>query len=269
MSAAPIRTAARSALFVPASTPERIGKALASGADEVIVDLEDAVPPARKIDAREALAQWLAGPGQARITVRVNAAGTEWHADELALLATHPRIAALMLPKAEDPERIAALASKPIVALIETARGIANARAIAAAPGVVRLAFGSIDFQADLGIEGEDDALLAFRSEIVLASRLAERPAPLDGVCIAIDDAARIEAESAYARQLGFGGKLCIHPAQVALVNRVFSPTPAQLDWARRVVAADAASGGAAVAVDGKMIDRPVVAKANAILNRK
>jgi citrate lyase subunit beta/citryl-CoA lyase len=137
---------------------------------------------------------------------------------------------------------------------------------IASAPGVQRLVFGTVDFQADLDIEGDGQELLYFRSRMVLASRLAGLQPPVDGVSTTIDDPARIEADALHARRLGFGGKLCIHPKQVAVVNQGFSPTPAQIDWARRVVDADAASGGAPVAVDGKMVDRPVVLKARSVL---
>jgi citrate lyase subunit beta/citryl-CoA lyase len=126
--------------------------------------------------------------------------------------------------------------------------------------------FGSIDFQADMNIEGEGDELLLFRSRIVLASRLAGLQAPVDGVSTAIDDTGSVQADAQRARRLGFGGKLCIHPKQVGVVNQGFSPTPAQIEWAQRVIAADAASGGAPVTVDGKMVDRPVVLKAQTVL---
>jgi citrate lyase subunit beta / citryl-CoA lyase len=176
----------------------------------------------------------------------------------------------LMLPKAEDADVLRTIAaSLPAVALlplVETARGIDRLDGIAAVPGVQRLVFGTIDFQADLDIEGDGPELLFFRSRIVLASRLAGLQPPVDGVSTAIDDPARIEADALQARRFGFGGKLCIHPKQVAIVNRGFSPTPTQVDWARRVIDADAASGGAPVTVDGKMVDRPVVLKAQAVL---
>jgi citrate lyase subunit beta/citryl-CoA lyase len=112
---------------------------------------------------------------------------------------------------------------------------------------------------------GEDE-LLPFRTELVLASRLAGIAAPVDGVCTAIDDVELLEAESLRSRRLGFGGKLCIHPRQVAVVNRCFTPTADEVAWAQRVIDADARSGGAVVAVDGKMVDRPVVLRATTIL---
>ena len=263
----------RSLLFVPGHQGARFDKACQSGADAIVLDLEDAVPIDRKDEARAQVAQWLAGRGQEatgpQIAVRVNGADTPWHADDLAVCA-QAGVDALMLPKSEDPVVLGALAAKlPAVALlplVETARGMARLEEIAAAPGVQRLVFGTIDFQADLDIEGEGLELLYFRSRMVLASRVAGIQSPVDGVSTAIDDAARIEADALQARRLGFGAKLCIHPKQVALVNQGFSPTQAQIDWARRVIEADAASGGAPVAVDGKMVDRPVVLKAHSIL---
>jgi len=268
--------AARSVLFVPGHQPARFDKACESGADAVVLDLEDAVPPDGKDEARALVGQWLAarnatlrGDAGPVIGVRINAAETPWHVADLALCARHG-VRALMLPKAGDAAVLRAIAtvlpSSALWPLIETARGIARLDAIAAAPGVRRLMFGSIDFQADMDIEGEGDELLLYRSQIVLASRLAGLQAPVDGVSTAIDDVAAVRADARRARRLGFGGKLCIHPKQVRVVNEGFSPTPAQLDWAQRVLAADAGSGGAPVAVDGKMVDRPVVLKAQSLL---
>lgn len=260
----------RSYLFVPGDRPERIAKAQASGADAVIVDLEDAVAPAGKTAARDAVSAVL--DAQAPVVLRVNGADTGWFADD-ARLAAHPGVAAVMLPKASAADALAQLhaasGGKPLLALIETAAGMANLAAIAAAPGVARLVFGSIDFQLDLDIADDDLALLAFRSQLVLASRVAGRPAPVDGVTTALDDAARIEAEARRARALGFGAKLCIHPRQVPHVNSAFSPGPEELAWAERVVAAAAAADGAAVAVDGKMVDAPVLARARRLLGAR
>ena len=256
-------------LFVPGHRPERFDKALAAGASHVIVDLEDAVAPADKDTARAALVRWLAGT-TARVAVRVNAADTAWFADDLRALAS-PAVGAVMLPKAEDPQVLAAIAGQrpdvALVPLVESAAGIANARALAAMPGVQWLAFGSIDFQVDLRMrDATEDELLPFRAELVLASRLATIAAPLDGVTTAIDDAERLAADVQRARRLGFGGKLCIHPKQVAAVRAGFAPSAAERAWAERVLAAAAASAGAAVALDGKMVDRPVILRAQAIL---
>ena len=149
--------------------------------------------------------------------------------------------------------------------MVETAAGLQRAQALAATPGVVRLAFGSIDFQVDLGIEGDDDALLFFRSQLVLASRLASIAAPVDGVTVSTTDAGQLRHDTQRARRLGFGAKLCIHPQQVDTVHAVFAPSEAERDWAARVIAAMAQSAGAAVAVDGRMVDRPVLLKAQRI----
>ncbi len=262
-----VTTQPRSYLFVPADRPERIAKARASGADAVIVDLEDAVAPAGKAAARDAAANVL--DGAQPVVLRINGADTAWFADD-ARLAAHRGVAAVLLPKAASAEPVVALRAasggKPVLALVESAAGMANVTALAGTPGVTRLVFGSIDFQLDLDIADDDLALLAFRSQLVLASRVANLPAPVDGVTTALDDAARIEAEARRARLLGFGGKLCIHPRQVPIVNGAFSPSEAELSWAQRVVDAAAAAGGAAVAVDGRMVDAPVLARARRLI---
>ncbi|WP_088279661.1 CoA ester lyase [Ideonella sp. A 288] len=256
-------------LFVPGHRPDRFDKALAAGAQAVIIDLEDAVAPPDKVAARESLSRWLAGTS-ARVVLRLNSADSEWFADDLALVAS-PAVAAVMLPKAESVDTLAVVAAQrpgvALVPLVESAAGFANLRAIAAAPGVQRLAFGSIDFQVDMGMrDATEDELLPFRAEFVLASRLGRIGAPLDGVTVAIDDAARLQHDVQRARRLGFGGKLCIHPKQVAAVHAGFAPGAHELAWAERVLQAAAQAAGAAVAVDGKMVDKPVILRAEAIL---
>ncbi|MCB1502976.1 MAG: CoA ester lyase [Bauldia sp.] len=252
-------------LFVPADRPERFVKAAASGADAVILDLEDAVAPAAKDAARAALAAALP---EAAIVVRVNAAGTPWHGADLALLDTLPAVGA-MLPKAEDPAAVAGLArrlgeGRRLIPLIETALGLHHAAAIAAVPGVTQLAFGPADYRNDVGCDDSPEALLLARSTLVLASRLGGIAAPLDGPCFDFRDPEATAGEAHHAKSLGFGGKLCIHPAQVPAVRAAFRPGAAEIDWARRVVAAG--GGGGAAAVDGAMIDAPVLARARRIL---
>lgn len=263
-------SSALSYLFVPGNRPERFDKALQAGAGAVIVDLEDAVPAAAKATAREGLQQWLGGT-RAPIIVRVNATDTPWFGDDLAVCA-HPNVMAIMLPKAETPEQLATCAQVApqarLLPLIETAAGFDGLRRLGAAPGVERFVFGSIDFQLDLGISGEDEELLLFRSQIVLSSRLAGLLAPVDGVSTEIRDAGLVGAAAARARRLGFGAKLCIHPAQIAAVNAAFLPSAQERDWAQRVLDASARAGGAAATVDGRMIDRPVVLRARAILSQ-
>jgi citrate lyase subunit beta/citryl-CoA lyase len=260
------RAVARSYLYVPGNRPDRFAKACAAGADAVIVDLEDAVPPAEKPAARAALAAWLF-PAHA-VLVRVNGADTEWFEDDLAACDASGVIG-VVLPKTETiGDAVIFLCRKnglALLPLIETAAGMAQAAAVAATPCVQRLMFGTIDFQFELDIDGYGDELLAFRSQLVLVSRLACIQPPVDGPCTSWEDTEMLGADSRRARKLGFGGKLCIHPKQVAIVNAAFSPSEAEVAWARRVLAAAERSGGAAVAVDGKMIDRPIIRKAERI----
>jgi citrate lyase subunit beta/citryl-CoA lyase len=260
----------RSYLFVPADRPDRFAKALATGADQVIIDLEDAIAAEAKERVRPALAAWLqAAP--VPVALRINAIETAWFAGDLALCAL-PGVAAVMLPKAEGRRELVAVSQaapgRALLPMIETAVGVSRLHDIAATPGVERLAFGALDLQLDLGIDGDGDELLMFRSQLVLASRLARLAAPVDGVCTALDDSALVEHDAERARRLGFGAKLCIHPRQVGIVNRIFTPGPAQVAWARRVVEAAGRSHGAAVAVDGRMVDLPVILRAQAVLRQ-
>ena len=260
----------RAYLFVPADRPERFAKARASGADAVIVDLEDAVAPEAKASARDALAAAL--DASAPLVVRINAAGTPWFEDDLEL-CRHPGVAAVMLPKAEGIDAVCTVVEityKDVLPIIESARGLREIHSIASVPGVIRLAFGSVDLALDLGIDcapdGAESELLAFRSQVVLASRLAGLAAPVDGVSTAIEDLQRLQANTERSRRLGFGAKLCIHPKQLAIVQAVFTPTPERLDWARRVCKAFETAGGSAVAVDSQMVDLPVYQRAQVVL---
>lgn len=258
----------RSYLFVPATRIDRIAKAQMAGADAVIVDLEDAVAPTMKSEAREALAHAL--PDASAVIVRVNSVDTQWFEEDLKLCAAI-RVQGLVLPKAERAEDIKYVAERlgvgvTILPLIETARGYDDIAMLCAAPQVQRLMFGSIDFQLDLGISGEGDELLFFRSGIVLASRLAAIQPPVDGVTVEVDDAVRVREDTLRSKRLGFGGKLCIHPKQVSTVNACFFPNEEEVAWARRVLNACEKANGAALAVDGKMVDRPVIMKAEQIV---
>jgi citrate lyase subunit beta/citryl-CoA lyase len=257
----------RSYLFVPGNRPERFDKACAAGADVVLIDLEDAVGFGDKAVARDAVRGWL--DASRSVVLRINGAETDWFGDDLALLQM-PGVHGAVLPKAEDAAAIAAIhravPGMPVIALVESARGLANLAVLTAA-GIARIAFGSVDFQLDLGIGGERDELLLARSQIVLASRLAGLPPPIDGVTVALDDAAALDDDIAYARRLGFGGKLAVHPRQVQAINLGFLPPAADVEWARRVVAAAADAGSNAVRLDGKMIDRPIIERAHAILD--
>jgi citrate lyase subunit beta / citryl-CoA lyase len=268
---------ARSLLFVPATKPERIVKALDSGADCIIVDLEDAVAEGSKDAAREQLAQHLARltPAQLeRTVVRVNAVGTPWHDADIALLCDWTaRGVAVMLPKAEDASAVRRVAHRlgeaaRIVALVESLAGLDAADALAREPQVVRLAFGHLDFQLDLGMRAtaEEPELAFARNALVAASRRARLPAPIDGVTIDTGNAERLAADARRARAFGFGGKLCIHPAQVAGVNEALGHSEAEQAWAHRVLEEAARHGGEAFSLDGRMVDLPVIRAAEAIV---
>lgn len=254
---------ARSFLFVPGDRPERFDKAVASGADIVVLDLEDAVAPDIKTDARQAIAAWLRDGGEAM--VRINASDTAWFEHDLAL-SDHPGLLGFMLPKAEAAAPLARVtALKPTVALVESARGIADLMAIATMPGVVRIAFGTIDLSLDLGTNSED-LLRTIGAQIVVSSRACGIAAPIDGVTTILRDADIISAATRDARARGFGAKLCIHPTQIDPVHRALRPSDDEIANAKRIIEADRAATGAAVSLNGIMIDKPIVAQAIRVL---
>jgi citrate lyase subunit beta/citryl-CoA lyase len=258
--------AARSFLFVPGDRPERFPKALASGADAVILDLEDGVSADRKALAREAVMCWLSP--EHPVYVRVNGSRSQWFEEDLAVLS-RPGVRGVMLPKAETAAQIGALPEGVgVVPLLETVAGILNVRELAGAPCVERLAFGSVDFMLDAGIQGDGEELLCARSRMVLESRAAMILPPVDGVTTALDDPERILADVDRARRLGFGGKLCIHPRQVDPVNKGFAPSEREIAWARKVLEAARTAGAGAIRLDGELVDRPVVERAKAVLER-
>jgi citrate lyase subunit beta / citryl-CoA lyase len=260
----------RTYLFVPGDRPERFAKALGSGADAVVLDLEDAVAAEAKDAARASVAQALSGDAS-RLIVRINDAATPWYAADLAMLAaTHAP--AVMLPKAERPADIAhvraACPTIAVLALVESARGVLAAEALAAAPGVQRLVFGTIDFALDLDLPGDPVGLDHAASHLALASRAAGIAPPVAGVTTAIDDEALLLADLARARAHGFAAKLCIHPKQVAPIHAALAPSAAERLWAERVLAAAAAAGGAAVQLDGRMVDKPIIERARRLVAR-
>lgn len=265
---------ARSYLFVPADRPERFDKALASAADRVVIDLEDAVAPANKALARAALHERLArvsADERRRIVVRINDEQTAYFDDDLVLLQ-HAQVAEVMLPKCERPNSVARLrAACPetaVLALIESARGVLAAPTLAATPGVQRLVFGTVDFALEMDLSGDPVGFDFASAQLALASRAAGIASPVAGVTTAIDDEALVLAELARARAHGFSAKLCIHPRQVAMVHAALAPTAAEIDWARRVIVASAAANGAALRLDGRMVDKPVLLRAQAVLAR-
>lgn len=261
----------RSYLFVPGDRPERFEKALASGADRVIIDLEDAVAASDKESARQHIRTWLKGratpPG---VCLRINAVGEAGHEADVAL-ARLPGVAALVVPKAESVSGLAAVALKlppgtGMIALVESVTGLMRLPELARVAGVERIGFGSIDFCLDSGMRDELGALDTIRARIVLESRYAGLAAPIAGVSTAIDDSAQLTHDVAHARAFGFGAKLCIHPKQVAHVNSGFLPGAEEISWARRVMTAIQSNARGALTVDGKLIDKPLVDLAEAIL---
>jgi len=265
----------RTYLFVPGNRPDRFGKALASGADAVVLDLEDAVAAEGKDAAREAVRAWVADAtpaDRAKVVVRTNDLGSPHAAADLAAVA-EAGITVIMLPKTESADDVATVRSAApdvvVLALVESARGLAAAEEIAAAPGVVRLVFGTLDYALDLDLEIDDasDGLSYAAGRLAVASRCAGIATPVGGVTPQLGDEARLLADLAWSRRHGLGAKLCIHPAQVAAIHAALAPTTQAVERARRVLEADAGSPGAAQ-LDGRMIDRPVVLAARRTLAR-
>jgi len=261
----------RSALFVPATRPERIPKALASGADRVIVDLEDAVEETLKEQARNNLDQFLDDHPQAKVLVRVNAPGHWAHEADLSLCRRHAGVIGILLPKAESVDQIdrAHATGKAVWPIIESAKGLAALPFLAAAAGVDRLSFGSLDLGLDLGLStgsaAAEHVLGHARYAVLLHSRVAKLAAPLDGVFPAIQDIDGLQRQVRFARDMGFGGALCIHPSQVKVIHDALKPSHHELDWARRVVE-QAEAGAGVFTLDGQMVDAPVILRARAIL---
>lgn len=264
-------------LFVPGNRPDRFDKALASGAGVVILDLEDAVATGEKTVARGAVHDWCLAHGALldRIAVRINSVDSSEHVVDVDAIV-RAGVRQVMLPKAESAEAIVQLVKRcgahaMILPLIESARGIRAVDAIAAATGVLRLAFGTLDYALDLGmhgnIAGEAAGLVYPASRIAIASRCAEIAPPIAGVTADINDDAALLADLSFARALGFGAKMCIHPRQVSVIHDALQPNADEVSWARRILAVAGNSSGA-INVDGKMVDRPVLVRAQAIVDR-
>ncbi|BDX21201.1 CoA ester lyase [Polynucleobacter sp. TUM22923] len=254
-------------LFVPGTRPDRFVKALDSSAEVVIIDLEDAVAQEDKESARAAIrAAWstFTAKQKNRLVIRCNAPGSAFYAADL-ILAESLDVTCLLIPKCESLDQVNGAAqilpNTAIIPMIETALGLHHLNEIANSEQVLRLALGNLDLQADLGMvcDAQETELQTARFQLVLASRLAQISPPIDGVTPSTDDIDRITDDADRAKRMGFGGKLCIHPKQVPIVALAFMPSASELAWAQRVVAADKASKGGAVQLDGRMIDRPVV----------
>lgn len=276
----------RTYMFTPGNHPRRVEKVFTLPSDAVILDLEDAVAISEKEATRALIVEALRQPRDVRAYVRVNDLGTPFCFNDLVTVVG-PWLDGVMLPKVETAAQIEtadwllanleraqgmAEGSVDLLPIVETGLGLSNARAIAASrPRVKRLSFGAADFCKDMGMcwtAGEAE-LTPARAEIVLASRVARIEPPLDSVWIALKDSDGLVASAHRVKDLGFQGKLCIHPDQIGPVNDVFTPTEEEAAFAEKVVAAfeqAEAAGEAAIQVEGRMIDYPVVEEARRTL---
>ncbi|UFS61187.1 HpcH/HpaI aldolase/citrate lyase family protein [Subtercola endophyticus] len=270
-----MRQGLRSFLFVPGDDDRKLAKAASAKADALIIDLEDAVAPENKVAARRRVLDYIESyAGSAQLVVRINAAGTPFFVDDIEAIA-ESKAAAVMLPKASDASlrELAALSpNTQVVALIETALGVEQAFSIASHRQVVRLMLGSADLAAELGItlSSNEIDMQYPRARVAFASAAALREAPIDVVHLAVSDAEALLESSRRGKALGFTAKACIHPAQIDVVNRVFSPSADEVNDALGVVEAytDAQQSGLAVtAYNGKLVDLPVVLQAQRILS--
>jgi len=267
------QTIIRSALFVPGSRPDRFAKALAAGADAVIVDFEDAVEEPLKRQARDNLAAFLNDNTQASVWVRVNAPTHAEHEDDLAFCERYAGVAGVLLPKVESAAHVAAVwqTGKPVLPIIESAKGLLALEQIAHAEGVERLSFGGLDLALDLNLNSGTHAAQTFldqaRMSVQLHSRGADLLPPLDGVHPAIGDPQGLHRAIRHAYDMGYGGALCIHPAQVPVIHAALAPSIDDLNWARKVINASAAAKGAgAFQLEGQMVDAPVLLRAQRLL---
>ena len=259
---------AQTFLFSPGHRPEFFLKALNSGSKAIIIDLEDAVAPEQKVQAREYIGQFLkncVAEDLQKILIRINPIGSIFSNDDIQFIKELNQEINLVVPKAESLDQLNQLSNhlanlSGIIPIIESAEGIDQVKQIAKHPLVIRLALGNIDAQADLGLSCDDSEteLLPTRFAITLASRLASIAPPIDGVTTDIH-LEKLIKDTQRSKRLGFGAKLCIHPKQVQTITECFTPTEHEIAYAKRVVEADKLAGGAAVQLDGKMIDRPVV----------
>jgi len=280
--------ALRSFLFAPGNHARRVEKALTLSADAVILDLEDAVAISEKTATREFVVRAFGEPRPGKLYVRVNAYSTEWCYADIVSIA-RPGLDGIILPKVESADQLRStdwllanlererglpIGGIDLLPIIETALGMSNIGAIAGSGSrTKRLAFGAGDYTLDLGMMWSRDEveLLPARSAVVMASRAAGIEPPIDTVWADLRDAEGFAHSAEHAAALGFQGKMCIHPDQIAIANAAFSPSEQQLAWAKRVVAAfDEAErkGLASIQLDGQFIDYPIVQRARQVIAR-
>jgi len=259
------------ALYVPGDRPDRFVKAVAAGADQVILDLEDAVAAERKTLAREAVAEFLGGEVGGRIAVRPNGPGTPWHDDDLAMLAAAGQRPALRLPKVESAVEVDRIVERfdgadlELSCLLESALGVERAFTIAQHPAVSAIGLGEADLRAELGITAEA-GLDWLRVRAVVAARAAGLPAPAMAVYPRLDDPAGLLASCRRGAALGLRGRAAVHPRQIATIREGFAPSAAEIADAEAVLAALAGSAGAVRLADGRMVDEAMAAQARRTL---
>ncbi len=267
---------ARSFLFVPANRPERFLKATASGADAVILDLEDSVPFESKKDARLAIkSSWQELKKSAvSLVIRINSPETQWGLEDLDFFQGLDGLNGVMVPKCESSSSLNRVSQNfigvPLLPIIESAAGYLALPEIAKTAYVSRLVVGHIDFLADSGMLCSEDQLElnSLRFQVAMCSRVGGLAPAIDGVTVSVDDVELIRADAERSIRFGFGGKLCIHPKQISIVHEILAPSADQISWAKKVIDAMEISGGAAVQLDGKMIDLPVLLQAKRLLSR-
>ncbi|WP_338777553.1 CoA ester lyase [Streptomyces sp. DG1A-41] len=259
-------------LYAPGDRPHVVAKALTSGADIVVVDLEDAVAPDRKAYARAATAELLAELPPVPVHVRVNALDSPWAGLDLAAVAPAPGLCALRLPKITSPAEVVRIAQHavptglPLYALLETALGVEQAYAVATAhPSLRGIALGEADLRADLGV-CEDAGLDWSRSRVIVAARAAGLPPPAQSVHPDVRDVEGLAASCAHGRALGFLGRAAIHPRQLPVIERAFLPTEEEIEQAETIVKAAAAEQGGQALLDGRFIDTAVATAAQRTL---
>ncbi|MBP6562536.1 MAG: CoA ester lyase [Neisseriaceae bacterium] len=263
----------RSLLFVPAPQIDRVAKAIACGADAVVVDWEDAVAADQKIAARAATLTYLTAHPETKVWVRLNAVDSPYHDEDVQACARATGVIGVLLPKTECGDAVSRLAErlgKPIIALIETPVGVVHLANIATATGLHRLSYGGLDLAHLLGATpntpGGELIMHQLRFQLLLHSQINGLAAPIDTVYPDFKDATGLAERVGCWHQMGFAGMLCIHPQQVAVVHDLLAPSPALLAWAQAVVDEANASGRLAFQLDGEMIDAPVIARAQRLL---
>lgn len=263
-------------LFVPATKVELIPKAFASGADAVIVDLEDAVADEDKAQARVELKQYFeAQDSQQAIWLRINKAGSRAFAEDLKLCQQLPNLKGVILAKAEqgaDIEQVSEATGLPVIALIESALGLYDLNTMAKASGIHAFSYGFLDLCNDLGVQvntkAADIVANQIRYQLIVASKVHQLSAPIDTVYPDFNDSAGLTQRVQLWSQMGMSGMLCIHPKQVAVVQQALQPTLEELEFAKRVMEEYERSGQAVFKIDGNMVDAPVIARCRELLGK-